>query len=266
MASCCISLDRTTIYLLDAYAAGAGKYGYSASYGSIYGNTSLNSISAFDIGRELGVASAVINIETIDINSDINSFNSSVGKKLKNVSIDITTECWSNENLSLFLGASVTSITASTVTEYLYSTYIPADTAIIKNGTLTNVSIVNTSTSQALIQGIDYLIILNRIVFIKDFNIAASLTLTYTMSEYTQITPYQDQNNDFKAFVIAGRNIADNNFVTFKFPKVKIGLNSTNYDIFADSYIPLNLSGKCYDGFIAGMPNPAPFIMIRGNN
>ena len=263
--SCCISLTNTTIYLLDAYGNGSSGYGYGNSYGTVYGTGSpANVISQFDVGRELGVANATLSIETVDIASSINSLNSCSGRKIKSVNLGVKTECWSEENLRLFLGADVTTINASTVTEYLYRTYIPADTAIIKNGTLTNVTITNTSTSAVLVNNVDYSINLNRITFLKDFNIATSLTLTYTMSAYTQIIPFKDVNIDFKAIMIAGRNVADGAFVTLKFPKVKINTDSINYDIFADEFLPLNLTAKCYDGFLTGMSSPAPFLLIRG--
>jgi hypothetical protein len=262
--SCCIALDNASIYVLDAYANGAVGYGYGNNYGAVYGNTALNSISAFDVGRELGVGEATLNIETVNINSSINNFNAYSGRKLKSVNLGIKTECWSDENLRLFLGAELSTITASTTTEYLYRTYIPADTAIVKNGALSNVTIVNTSTAQALIAGVDYMLLMNRIVFLKDLNIATSLMLTYTVSAYTIITPFKEQNIDFKALMIAGRNIADNTFLSFKFPKVKINVDTINYDIFADEFLPLNLTAKCFDGLLAGMNSPAPFVMLRG--
>ncbi len=263
----CIALKDANVFLIDSYnPLNVINAGYGVSYGSAYGLGNTNVINTFDFGRTLGKANVTISVKTKDIigTQGNNLVNRCAESVIESVSLTITSECWNNKNLEVLANAKIVNTGIQTINEKLYKNYINTGDAILKYSTLSNVTINDASTSQALIQGYDYILLNNRIEFIRDINVASYLDLTYTIASKRQIIPFVAEAPQERAIQISGTNVSDDKSLIFKFPKVKFRMQSTDLDAFgSDGFFQLNTIADCRKGLLPDMLQPAPFVMYE---
>jgi hypothetical protein len=263
----CLFLVDASIYLLSTYGNSASGQGYNLNYGNNYGGATANGFDGFKTGEFLGDAKAKLNIEfkTIGAATGKNIAASGCsGSYPVGASIAVDTSCWSASTLTKFLGANITETPSSIVNKVIPAGLVYADFAILEDGVISNAILTNIATGTALINGIDYLLNVNAIVFQKDINATSGISVSYNVSGKQTIELLANNVNSFHSLKISGTNHSDSKAVSIILPKVKCIQGNLDLDfIGADEYLNIPLNFKLYKGIVPDLSTTEQFFIMN---
>jgi hypothetical protein len=263
----CLFLPDASIYLLSTYGNNAINQGYNVSYGSNYGGATANAFDGFKTGQFLGNAKAKLNIEFKTIGGLVgkNISDSGCGGSYPvSASIAVDTTCWSTSTLTKFLGANIVETGSSLVSKIIPAGVIPTDFAILEDGIISNALLINVATSATLINGMDYYVDTNAIVFVKSIVATSGLAVSYSVTGKQTIRLFANNANAYHSLKIVGKNHEDGKAVSVILPKVKHIQGNLDLDfIGADDYINIPLNFKAYKGVVDGLTTEPDFLIIN---